>query len=294
MPAILEVIIGLALIYLTLSLVCSAIQELVAPVISLAEPPWDFAVTLEKCGDWTEWFVSSCGGPDVDPKWFSAAGIGLAAETLPLLIAFLAVGARRPATRRAIGMFWDVLTFWPRWYHPFAVRPYAERAVPELQHRLVHHVCDGHPVVISAHSQGSVLAAAALLSLDQCILDHTALITYGSPITTLHARFFPAYFGDDREELLNKLGKRWKNFSRLTDFVGQLIEIGEVDKWLANGREVNPLQDPAQKPSAADISVGGSPGVAELEAWTQLNKHSRYRQEVAVEEAVAHFKKQLE
>lgn len=56
---------------------------------------------------------------------------------LPVLVVLLLRrGWRSLDSRRRIGVLWDVLTFWPRAYHPLAPPSYAERAVPELQRRL--------------------------------------------------------------------------------------------------------------------------------------------------------------
>ena len=79
-----------------------------------------------------------------------------------------------------------MLTFWPRTFHPFAVRSYAERAVPELQ-EILDRANRGASIVVVAHSQGSVLAYAALRALCS---DATpagpgrryALVTVGSPL----------------------------------------------------------------------------------------------------------------
>ncbi len=72
---------------------------------------------------------------------------------------------RDPGTRRRVGVLWDILTFWPRWFHPLAPPPYSARAVPELGIRLQRLTDEGARVVISGHSQGSVLAVASLARL---------------------------------------------------------------------------------------------------------------------------------
>jgi len=69
------------------------------------------------------------------------------------------------ASRRQIGKVWDVLSFWPRRFHPLAAPCYAERAVPEFRNRVRDHLADGKGVVVSAHSQGTVIAFAALLQI---------------------------------------------------------------------------------------------------------------------------------
>jgi hypothetical protein len=82
--------------------------------------------------------------------------------------AFLVTWVRgyfNPGQRRIAGILWDVLTFFPRRFHPFGVRPYAERAVPELTGRLRYHLEMERRIIFSAHSQGTVLAFAALLQL---------------------------------------------------------------------------------------------------------------------------------
>ncbi|MGB5756635.1 MAG: hypothetical protein WBM50_06945, partial [Acidimicrobiales bacterium] len=72
---------------------------------------------------------------------------------------------RNPEIRRNVGTLWDVLTFWPRWFHPFAPPAYPARAVPELTIRLEKRLTRHGPVVLSAHSQGSVIAVSAILAL---------------------------------------------------------------------------------------------------------------------------------
>ncbi|WP_405891052.1 hypothetical protein OG427_34135 [Streptomyces sp. NBC_00133] len=128
---------------------------------------------------------------------------------------------RDASARRTIGILWDVGTFWPRAAHPFAPPCYAERAVPDLTWRM----CTwtgrtGGRLVISGHSQGSVLAAAAVWQLPAATRRRVALLTYGSPLERLYGRWFPAYFGP---LALRELGSQvhcWRNLWRRTDPIG--------------------------------------------------------------------------
>ena len=76
---------------------------------------------------------------------------------------------------RGVGILWDLTTFWPRAAHPLAPPCYAERVVPEVITRITWALeppQDAQPewggaagVIVSAHSQGSTIAAAALSRL---------------------------------------------------------------------------------------------------------------------------------
>jgi len=107
---------------------------------------------------------------------------------------------RTPRLRKLVGIVWDLGTFWPRAAHPLAPPCYAERVVPELVTRstwLAGPDQDGDRggVILSGHSQGSVLVAATMMQLPPEVRARSALLTYGSPLCRLYARFFPAYFG---------------------------------------------------------------------------------------------------
>jgi hypothetical protein len=62
--------------------------------------------------------------------------------------------------RRAVGIVWDVASFFPRRFHPLAPPSYAERSVPELRGRLIDLTANGQ-VLLIAHSQGTLVSAAA-------------------------------------------------------------------------------------------------------------------------------------
>ncbi|MFE7748001.1 hypothetical protein [Streptomyces sp. NPDC057428] len=149
---------------------------------------------------------------------------------------------RDVSARRTIGILWDVGTFWPRAAHPFAPPCYAERAVPDLSSRMC--AWTGHTrgrLVISGHSQGSVLAAAAVWQLPDAVRRRVALLTYGSPIERLYGRWFPAYFGRVPLEGLHGSVHCWRNLWRATDPIGGPVRIDE-----GQGHEVDrgPLRDP--------------------------------------------------
>ncbi|MGC3000869.1 hypothetical protein ACPF8X_21530, partial [Streptomyces sp. G35A] len=126
-----------------------------------------------------------------------------------------------PSARRTIGILWDVGTFWPRAAHPFAPPCYAERAVPDLTWRIATWTrATGGRLVISGHSQGSVLAAATAWQLPPSTRKRVALLTYGSPLERLYGRWFPAHFGPAALRSLHQEVDCWRNLYRLTDPIG--------------------------------------------------------------------------
>ncbi|MCX5197139.1 hypothetical protein OOK31_25125 [Streptomyces sp. NBC_00249] len=149
---------------------------------------------------------------------------------------------RDPAARRTIGILWDVGTFWPRAAHPFAPPCYAERAVPDLTWRMAAWTGGtGGRLVISGHSQGSVLAAAAVRQLPPEVRRRVALLTYGSPLARLYGRWFPAYFGPGPLAALHRDLDCWRNLWRATDPIGGPVAVA------ADGAEPvdrGPLADP--------------------------------------------------
>jgi hypothetical protein len=166
-------------------------------------------------------------------------GVTLTGLALPAIMAFLYAGWNDPSRRRTIGVLWDVGTFWPRSYHPLCPPCYAERAVPDLQRRMWWlHDNDGQ-VMLTSHSQGTVLAAAALVQTGcRPTDDRPALITFGSPLMKLYGWGFPAYFGPRLLDPLVPGGAGrladWHNFHYPTDpiggpTVGEPTDIGLLD-----------------------------------------------------------------
>jgi hypothetical protein len=219
----------------------------------------------------------------------AALGGTMILVSMSTILVFLWREGRRTGVRRQVGMIWDVLTFWPRRTHPWAIRPYSERAVPELQKRLCRHLDRDRHVILSAHSQGTVLAVAALaqlLEIDPTAAGRIALVTYGSPIAQLYQRFFPAYFHPPLTlELHRRLARgeissdmAWRNFYRATDYVGRALFTGT--RLAAADRM---LDDPAVQPVIDELpladGVAGAPDPIR-EAFSALAMHSDYNGEI--------------
>jgi hypothetical protein len=187
---------------------------------------------------------------------------GLAAAGL-VSLGFLAF--RDARVRRYVGILWDVATFWPRANHPLTPPCYGERAVPELEGRTAElTTAPGDVVVLSAHSQGSVLAAAMLMRPRQNP-GRVALLTYGAPLRRLYARFFPAYFGPAAfEDTLDTTGKRWVNLYALSDPIGAwvLAKEGPVDERLVEPISLERRPDGSLPPTCGH---SGYPGFHEYD-----------------------------
>lgn len=171
---------------------------------------------------------------------------------LPLLVsAGFYAALRNPKLRRGVGTAWDVLTFWPRHFHPFAPPCYGERLIPQLRHRLEYMTGaqDGAPpgrVLLSAHSQGTVVAAATMMQLSPEAAQRTALFTYGSPIEILYHRIFPAYFGHGAVAFIaarmspGSIEHPWQHFYCRTDPLG--VRLSELGSFAESGElQVEPI-----------------------------------------------------
>jgi hypothetical protein len=144
-------------------------------------------------------------------------------------------GWRDRAFRTRIGMLWDVVSFWPRVFHPFAPPAYAARAVPELTRRIEEVVgtrkAPRGAVVLSGHSQGSVLSQAVAVRLSQHAQERTRLVTHGSPIVRFYRTYFPRYFPPTLlDYVARSMGDGpetwdggWLNFWRPTDPIGDPV-----------------------------------------------------------------------
>ncbi|ROP36531.1 hypothetical protein [Saccharothrix texasensis] len=168
-----------------------------------------------------------------------------------VVLVLLLLGVRtwqNPRMRTVVGIVWDLVAFWPRLAHPICPPPYGGRATIELTSRAVrlagHHGVGA--VVLSGHSQGSVVCVAALSLLRReserpdpadgeryirqadavAALRRVGLVTYGSQLQWAYSRLFPHYLGHaELARLHDDLGDRWWNVHRLTDPLGGPVQV---------------------------------------------------------------------
>lgn len=171
--------------------------------------------------------IASWQGAQLTPT--EAAIVGVASTLLTFLVVaamWLVRNARtKMGLRRVLGTLWDVTAFFPRRFHPLAPPCYAERSVLELRDRIVCIRHDGGAVLAVAHSEGTLLTAAALMSLLDITdekeevgrlgcrpargaeLDGVAWVTYGCMLARLFGRAFPHYLRtEDLVRLKRRLG----------------------------------------------------------------------------------------
>jgi hypothetical protein len=178
---------------------------------------------------------------------FGTVGVTVVTAIAAGLVALGFATWRRPAIRTTTGIIWDLVSFWPRLAHPLCPPPYGGRAVLGVAVRAAQLVnaLGARRVVLSGHSQGSVItvAACAVLhhqagsedrqpaardgsSLDRDsaarTLDRLAMVTYGSQLQFIYARLFPTYVGFARLRGIYRdaLQGRWQHLYRWTDPLG--------------------------------------------------------------------------
>jgi hypothetical protein len=138
--------------------------------------------------------------------------------------------ARRPDAARTLGILWDLASYWPRAAHPFVPPCYAQKAVPELVERAHGYIKDGHTVVLSAHSQGTLIAIAAALRMKvshPTSCKKLGLVMAGSQLQWAYPRAFPAVVNVGAyQRVLRDLDGRWYVLARGTDPLG-----GPVFSW---------------------------------------------------------------
>ena len=189
------------------------------------------------------------------------------------LILLLWTKRNDPRTRKKIGIVWDLLTFWPRRFHPFAIRPYSAQAVAELRGRINALATEGR-VVLSTHSQGTVLALAAIAPLvdRRGVIQRVSLVTFGSPIGGLYSTAFPAYFNGELTTVVNMELHDWVNYRRLTDPIGHDIKGVATAVLQSPGVTPDPLPDQPLRVPATRAERDRLP-------WIDVVTHSYYRNE---------------
>lgn len=198
--------------------------------------------------------------------------IGFASWALAFLVVvtFFVIRSARDdrQVRATVGILWDVMSFFPRRFHPLAPPCYSERTVIDIRDRLVeYNKAEGaRGTVLLAHSQGTMIATAALLSLRTATseivapesvrprgdeLDRIAFVTYGCMLERLFGRAWPDQLRRDvlvdlkaRLELDSDsyerwatsghtdqhpnptVPPRWMNFARYSDYLGGRVFTG--------------------------------------------------------------------
>lgn len=261
-------------------------------VRQVIDPGWSCPVVDGQPAKTSAWDRAEC--------WYDAYPVGetnalqdLGGKVLLFMPVLIGLSLRsKSLVGSIVGNVWDVFTFWPRRYHPFAVPPYAERAVPELRARLRAQVDGGGGVVVSAHSQGSVLSVAALCTeIQPPQPTRIHLVVYGSPLGTLIAPVFSAALGmtalGTLRADLERAGGRWWVFWRKTDPIGgPLFGPGHPDEC-----ELVDPPDGATWTPPADLAT--RPPLDRPPRWGVTRGHGFYPAESAYRHAVAQARASL-
>ena len=158
------------------------------------------AVITSACGvllvvgvvaDWQPWRDSAVAAALVN------GGLWLAMLMSAVLIVLVGKLMNATGFWRVVGVLWDLTTFWPRVAHPLGPPCYAERVVPEIVDEVVHSQRQGSRLILSGHSQGSLIGVAVLSQVAAITgnLNSVRFLTYGSQLRTLYGRVFPAVLG---------------------------------------------------------------------------------------------------
>ena len=228
---------------------------------------------------WLDW-LSDCRdlpGPD----WVTI-GTGV----LFLVAGFLLYLGRRSlgdsAFRRGVCVVWDLVAFWPSVVHPLVPPPYAPKVIEDLRRRIAWHLgecyeldrpedrpCTCPPqtepvpfVVLAGHSQGSLIAVAALTRLAERHRDRVALLTFGSQLQIAYARAFPAYVNVSFLRWVRRpvLNGRWLSLYRETDPIGGPVlsrERNDPSEADTVSRSIRLGDTPGEKPCEDEITSLG-------------------------------------
>ena len=250
----------------------------------------------------------------LDPSWITThlhalATLGILALALAV-IGLISLGRQAFSSadaRRKTGILWDIASFWPRAAHPLAPPCYMERALPALLQRIETTASTGGtgqsdyrepvPVILSCHSQGTVIGATVVVQLTPEASRNVALLTYGSPLRRIYSLFFPAYFGAAQLERLgdylaqgrrgHRDAWRWRNLYRPSDMIGGPVladykfadtgQRSDVDRWLLDPSFRWPASDVCPPQVHGHSGYLDDPGYKKAlnEVTTSLNRHAR-------------------
>lgn len=147
-------------------------------------------------------------------------------HVLSYLVVLVVVAGQVPEITSKTRLVADIVGFWPIRNHPLAGVSYRRRVVAGLRIEMSRH--PHRTVILVGHSQGSVICAwlvrAGLLPVHE---GQVHLVTCGSPLLTLYASMFPAFYPLDGADNFFKTTRRniasWTNFWRTTDPISSRI-----------------------------------------------------------------------
>jgi hypothetical protein len=206
------------------------------------------------------------------PTWSEPlSGIGVTALLLLAgsLLREVYVAARKPDTARHLGGLADLACFWPREAHPVVPPCYALKVVPELADRAEEYLADpATRVVLTGHSQGTVLVTAAMARLmsrtSPIERERLGMVVAGSPLQWAYPRAFPAVVPHDGlVHMFGLMEGRWRAMCRGTDPIGGGLTTWE--RQVVNGKLIGVgFQDDGQACGALPTATEGPTGALVL------------------------------
>lgn len=180
--------------------------------------------------------------------------------------------------RATIAVGSDVVGYWPIAHHPLAAPPYRfgtlRAAVADVDKL-------PRPLVIVGHSQGSVLAFALVgeLARRSWAREDLALVTCGSPLSSLYSAYFPRHFPvEDRTKIASSV-RIWTNFWRNTDPIATPLSPDAENADLA-GPVDHEVPDGSRRTGEPTLRVHG-------DYWLETEQAAAVREAVAYPGAVA-------
>ncbi len=222
-----------------------------------------------------------------DPSPFTTAMTNTGTYALLGLAGLLFLLGRRSLraqqTRRGVNVIWDVISFWPHAAHPFVPPAYSQFAVHDLRRRIRYHLglppvpapgeededpgSDAPTIVLSAHSQGSLIAFTTMLWLSEAERRHVRLVTYGSQLQVAYPRGFAAYLDYDLIRLVKDTwGSGWVNLYRETDPIA-----GPVLSW-NRSRIIDESTPSVPAPSSCRVDPSRVPQPDAYRTWTGVRR----------------------
>lgn len=247
-------------------------------------------------------------------EWIETVGTLALVAFAGLILRAVYNAAKSPRNAgRALGVLWDLGSFWPREAHPLVPPAYAPRAIRDLEKFVTTTIPkvlpddENAPLVLGGHSQGSLIMYALahrLHALGVPAERKLSLLTYGSQLGWAYGRAFPSVLNHDtHEQLRSALEDRWINLVRFTDYIGDgVVAVAGRDGFrpYMQGSVTGDLNPQPQCGAAGSVSASVPRYVlrreiAPLEVWLPdpspgdypadtIHQHSAYTSDVTWDE----------